>query len=577
VVWLLAMLCYGIARIVHGPSAVLKVNAPLVTDNHLSSETVVARVLCPNSPTLSQLAAHLDVWSIDRDQQSLLVMLSRDEMENLSAQGFPVQIDVDRTAKLSQLNNPLPAQASGLPGYPCYRTVEETYESMRSLAARAPLLVTWNAYGYSWQWGKSNGAEGYPLMALVITNRASLNGKVPVIIAAEMHAREYPTAELAARFAERLVRDYAVDPDVTWLLDHTEIHILPMVNPDGRKYAELGYTWRKNANSDYGCAFPSFGVDLNRNSSYGWGIASNGPCDETYEGPRAASEPETSALQDYITTVFASHRASESNWSQPNGPKGLFITLHSFGNYILYPWGFTSDPPPFADSFKVLADRFGALASARPMQSYALYPTPGDTEDWVYGTLGVPGFTFEIGNDFFQDCGTFNKQLDARWSDALLFALKAAHQSFQTPVGPDSLQVALSASPVALRSQISLTALAVTTGKNSILLRPRVAGARYSIDVPSWSPAVATHMMRAADGVFDSAAERVTADIDIAGMLFGRHIVFVESQDDNGNWGPPSATFLDVTPLATFDLGWRIAIPVQPSFSRRMDYLSGCE
>jgi hypothetical protein len=36
-----------------------------------------------------------------------------------------------------------------------------------------------------------------------------------------------------------------IDPNITWLLDHHEIHLLLHANPDGRKQAESGKYWRK--------------------------------------------------------------------------------------------------------------------------------------------------------------------------------------------------------------------------------------------------------------------------------------------------------------------------------------------
>ena len=61
---------------------------------------------------------------------------------------------------------------------------------------------------------------------------------------------ELTTAELVMRFGEMLLAQYGMDPDVTWLLDHTELHIVPIANPDGRKRAEAGILWRKNTNLD---------------------------------------------------------------------------------------------------------------------------------------------------------------------------------------------------------------------------------------------------------------------------------------------------------------------------------------
>ena len=101
-----------------------------------------------------------------------------------------------------------------------------------------------------------------------------------------IHAREYTTAETNTRFAEYLVNNYGVDPDVTWLLDYNEIHLLLQFNPDGRKLAETGLLWRKNVDNAYCANTNSRGADLNRNYPFQWGGpgASTFQCDETYRG-----------------------------------------------------------------------------------------------------------------------------------------------------------------------------------------------------------------------------------------------------------------------------------------------------
>lgn len=50
--------------------------------------------------------------------------------------------------------------------------------------------------------------------------------------------------------------------------------------------------------TSYGCE----GVDLNRNWDWHWGEvgASQDPCDETFAGSKAFSEPETRAVSEFI-------------------------------------------------------------------------------------------------------------------------------------------------------------------------------------------------------------------------------------------------------------------------------------
>ncbi|NJL35641.1 MAG: calcium-binding protein [Leptolyngbyaceae cyanobacterium SM1_4_3] len=73
-----------------------------------------------------------------------------------------------------------------------------------------------------------------------------------------------------------------------------------------------------------------------------------------------------------------------------------------------------------------------------------------------------------------------------------------------------------------------------------------IGGARYSIGTPSWAEGTETFELSAADGAFDEAIEELEATIDTTGLTVGRYTVFVESADAEGNYGVPTAVFLDV-------------------------------
>ena len=119
------------------------------------------------------------------------------------------------------------------------------------------------------------------------------------------HAREYTTAELVTRFAEWLANGYGTDAEATWLLDNFRFHFLLQSNPDGRKRAESGISWRKNTNNTDGACSPNtFGVDLNRNFSWRFGTVPDGssgdPCNVEFRGSAAVSENETANIMRYI-------------------------------------------------------------------------------------------------------------------------------------------------------------------------------------------------------------------------------------------------------------------------------------
>ena len=87
------------------------------------------------------------------------------------------------------------AEAGGIPGFACYRTVEETYASAQALATDYPTLAEWSDVGDSWK-KTQDSAEGYDLMVLRLTNEARAGAKPVLFITSVLHAREYAIAEL---------------------------------------------------------------------------------------------------------------------------------------------------------------------------------------------------------------------------------------------------------------------------------------------------------------------------------------------------------------------------------------------
>lgn len=513
---------------------------------------VVAQIFFPDLETLNRLARELDVWEVDHEAGYLLALLHPDQHAALLQAGYRVEIDETTTAMLGRPLRASPDQATGIPGYPCYRTVEETHASMAELADNYPALASWVDIGNSWDKITPGGPAGYDIHALVLTNENTSGPKAKLFLMAAIHARELTTAELAARFAERLVADYGSDPDATWLLDHTEIHVVPMANPDGRKWAEQGRWWRKNTDNDDGCtSFPSYGTDLNRNSSFHWGGASTNPCAETYQGPSAASEPETQALQDYVASIFPDQRGSGDDDPAPVDTTGVFITLHSYSELVLFPYGFRSTEAPNNTQLETLGRKFGYFNDYEVCQAGepgCIYATTGTSDDWAYGELGLAAYTFELGTVFFQDCASFESAIIPENLPALLYAAKAARRPYQSPAGPESLQVAATPAITVAGSPVTLTAVADDTRYNSNGWESEpvqnIGAARYTVDAPSWITGTTIYTMTPADGAFDAPVETVQATVDTTGWTVGRHLIFVESRDSDGNWGVPGAVFL---------------------------------
>lgn len=104
---------------------------------------------------------------------------------------------------------------------------------------------------------------------------------------------------------------------------------MPRLTVNGKNWFEIIHLkarfWRKTRKPSGSC----FGTDGNRNFDFHWGEigASSSPCSETFRGETAFSEPETIALQNALRSL--------------GGNCKFYLTLHSYGQYLLYPWGWT--------------------------------------------------------------------------------------------------------------------------------------------------------------------------------------------------------------------------------------------
>lgn len=230
--------------------------------------------------------------------------------------------------------------------------------------------------------------EGRDLWAIRITSDFNTADQKPAAIyMGGHHAREHLSVEMPLMWIKHLINQYrAGDTRVTRLIQSRDIHIIPTVNPDGMEYdiKDGSYKmWRKNRsqNSD-----GTYGVDLNRNYGYQWGTggSSSSTSSETYKGPKAFSEVETTAIKNYID--------KQQNIT-------VLLTFHSFSKLILYPWGHKYDGIDIAQDktvHEVMAKKMSEWNGYTPQQSSELYIASGDTTDWSYGVHKIISFTFEL-------------------------------------------------------------------------------------------------------------------------------------------------------------------------------------
>jgi carboxypeptidase T len=332
---------------------------------------VAIRVSCDDAAACAfARALALDVWSEDAGPQLPVDLVVADRtLPLLDRAGVDWQVlvpDIDAVARdeAARLRGPAPADF-----FAEYRDFEAIGAHLHELAALAPDRAQLHGIGAS--------IDGRPLWALRIGN-----GSLPMLVNGTQHAREWIATMVTTCIADRLVRDYDRDPRLRAFVDSTTLWVVPVVNPDGYQYSwSTDRYWRKNRRGGYG-------VDLNRN----FGVAFGGPGSsgnkraENYRGEYAFSEPESAALRDLAKRERIA----------------LHVDFHAFGQLVLYPWGYTSEPTKDRDRFAAVGDRIASALFAehetryRLMQSIELYPAAGDISDWMYGELAALSYAIEL-------------------------------------------------------------------------------------------------------------------------------------------------------------------------------------
>lgn len=261
-----------------------------------------------------------------------------------------------------------------------YHNYSEMLERLSSLTAEHSQISRLFSIGKS--------KEGRDIWAVRISGNLEQAGSLPAaIFMGGHHAREHLSVELPIFYIEYLLTEYAKgNARIQGLVDGRDIHIIPMVNPDGAEYdISTGKykMWRKNrAVNDDG----SYGVDLNRNYGFGWGGsgASTDPTHDTYRGPQAFSEPESLAIKNYV---------------EQNENITVLLSFHTYSQLILYPWGHVYDSIAVEKDklvHETMAQKMAEWNGYTPQQSSELYVASGDTTDWSYGEHKIISFTFEL-------------------------------------------------------------------------------------------------------------------------------------------------------------------------------------
>ncbi|XP_033919123.1 carboxypeptidase A1-like [Melopsittacus undulatus] len=263
--------------------------------------------------------------------------------------------------------------------FAAYHTLDEIYAFMDLLVAENPNLVSKIQIGRS--------TENRPLYVLRFS-RGGTN-RPAIWIDTGIHSREWVTQASGVWFAKKIVQDHENDEGLASILNEMDIYLEIVTNPDGFVYTHTqNRMWRKTRSRNSGSL--CVGVDPNRNWNAGFGVAgaSRNPCSETYHGPYANSEPEVKAIVDFVNN---------------HGNIKAFISIHSYSQLLLYPYGYTRTPAPDQRELHEISKKAVAALSSLYGTSYqygsiytTIYQASGSSVDWSYNQGIKYSFTFEL-------------------------------------------------------------------------------------------------------------------------------------------------------------------------------------
>lgn len=326
-----------------------------------------------------------DQWShrVRRDVPTLF-MVSPEQRAALDERGLVYEVSIpDVQAQIDEENARLGRGGAGRAWFDDFKDLDAINDYLDTLASSRPDIASTVELGVS--------IEGRPVRALRLSNDAygDIECKPTIIINACQHAREWIAPMVGMYIADRMLAEYGSGSLSTVLINRSEVLIVPVVNPDGYDYTWTNYRlWRKNRRDN---GNGTFGVDLNRNWGVGWGLdngSSGNGSSGIYRGTAPFSEPETRHVRDL---ALSSRRLAAQ------------IDLHSFGQLILAPWGYTGDLPPGHDTFQMLGSQMQQTIASVHGRNYRhgpcyheLYPISGGEGDWFWGEAGAHNFLIEL-------------------------------------------------------------------------------------------------------------------------------------------------------------------------------------
>ncbi|CAH4000636.1 unnamed protein product [Pieris brassicae] len=321
-----------------------------------------------------------------RYQEEFLNVLANEEISHrVHSEDIKSQLDIEDEL-IEARHAEFRARSTPEKPYENYLRLDAIYNYMDEVAANYPNIVKLVTAGRSF--------EGRPIKYLKISStNFEDRSKSVIFVDATIHAREWITPPAAVYAIHKLVEN-RTDTD---LLDNFDWIIMPVSNPDGYEYSHTNERfWRKTRSIDQNLiSFLCRGVDGNRNFDIHWGIVgtSDHNCADIYGGSKPFSENETRIVRDVLN----------ENLSRLI----LYITLHSYGSMIMYPWGHDGSLSNNALGLHMVGIAMADAIYAKTLPVFPRYKVGNSLHVVGYGasgaaadyahSIGVPlTYTFEL-------------------------------------------------------------------------------------------------------------------------------------------------------------------------------------
>ena len=355
---------------------------------------------------LAKLGIALD-HGIHKTGEYFIGDFSHEELEKIQSAGFAMEMVVNELPASKRTGEVMcPVTPENIPYFPLpsnypygsmggFPTLAEMYESIDEMRTLFPKLITLRK-----AISTKKTHNGNSIYYVKISDNPEIDESEPEILYTALHhAREPLSMSQLLFYMWHLLENYQYDPAIKKLVDSRELYFVTCLNPDGYEFNRTtmptgGGFWRKNRrNNNDG----SYGIDLNRNYSLGWGHNDDGSSpatsNDTYRGNSAFSEPETQMIKEFV-------ESRDLN---------IVLNYHTWGDLLIIPWGYSEKLCDDSTQYYAMAHDMTRFNHFKVGTSRATlnYGVNGTSDDWMYGDVltkkKIFAFTPEVGYSFWPE------------------------------------------------------------------------------------------------------------------------------------------------------------------------------